>query len=375
MQGVTWLLIAVLIIIFFFLSVQIAGLFFIRRKKKLIEQPAALPKVSLLLAARDEEALILRSLEHISQLDYPADKLQVLIGDDASTDLTAELVRVFIANRPNFYLLTITENMGLARGKANVLAHLARQATGDFLFITDVDVALPAGWIKGMLQAFTSETGIVSGTTMCEANGGFSTLQAIDWLHFMGYIKAFANVGVSCTSVGNNMAVRKAAYQQTGGYENMAFSITEDYRLFKEVTRNGWGWANLLNADTLGKATAIENVLEMLHQRKRWLIGANELPANWKILIGLYGLFIPALFVLLCIHPVWGLAVWLVKFVLQSVFINQLALKAGQKVFNLKRLFTYELYVLANTLATMLFYLAPVKPVWKRRTYSGSDLQ
>lgn len=63
-----------------------------------------------------------------------------------------------------------------------------------------------------MLQEFGEKVGIVSGTTMCDDGPRFAKLQSIDWLHIMGYIKAFARVGVGCTSVGNNMAVRAQAY-------------------------------------------------------------------------------------------------------------------------------------------------------------------
>ena len=51
------------------------------------------------------------------------------------------------------------------------------------------------------------------------------------------------------------------------------------------------------------RAWYISNVKEMLHQRKRWLIGAQDLPFNWKAMISLYGLFLPALFILFFLSP------------------------------------------------------------------------
>ena len=108
------------------------------------------PRVSLLLAARNEEKLIERSLQSIDQLDYPKDRIQVLIGDDNSTDRTAYLVEKFIQGKPEYKLIEVTTIKGKGRGKANVLAHLAEQANGEFFFITDVDVKLPQGWIKGL---------------------------------------------------------------------------------------------------------------------------------------------------------------------------------------------------------------------------------
>lgn len=339
-----------------------------RTKDKLGE----LPMVSLLLAARNEEELIIRSLEHIAALDYPPDKIEVLIGDDQSTDKTSELVKSFIADKPQFTLYYIEDTLGKGRGKANVLAQLAHKAKGEFFFITDVDVALPETWIKAMLEQFEPKVGIASGITMCERGGLFASLQSIDWLHFMGYIKAFAKVNVGCTSVGNNMAVRAEAYWETGGYENIDFSITEDYKLFKEVTGNGWQWKNDLDHRTLGLATHISSVKEMLHQRKRWLIGARELPLNWKAMIILYGLFIPALLILFTVNPNLAAITWFLKFLAQSVLITILCIKLKVKPFSFMLLIGYEFYVILNTIATALFYFLPFKSIWKGRVYNKS---
>lgn len=365
-----------LVIMLVFFAIQLVSLWAVfRSNRNPVQSFDPLPRVSLLLAARNEEQLIIRSLTAIAALDYPADKLEVLIGDDQSTDKTAALVNAFIADKPNFKLFSINKTLGKGRGKANVLAHLAHQASGAFYFITDVDVKLPSGWIHALLAQFTPHVGIVSGTSTCEPHKSlFSHMQSIDWLHFMGYIQSFANIGVGCTSVGNNMAVRAEAYWQTGGYEHIDFSITEDYKLFKEVTQRGWHWRTILNPESLGLAWHIPGWKEMLHQRKRWLIGARELPANWKFLIILYGLFVPALVVVFTLSVKIALVLWLLKFIIQSLYIRVLCKQVGLQKFGLFYLVVYEFYVLLNTLLTAFFYFLPVKSVWKGRQYSSKNL-
>ncbi len=365
-----------LVIVAIFFTIQVVSLIAIGstdRKPKKVFDP--LPRVSLLLAARNEEKLILRSLEAIDALDYPRELLEVLIGNDNSSDRTAELVEAFIADKPNFRLIHVKDNMGKGRGKANVLAHLAHEAHGTFFFITDVDVKLPGNWINALLAQFCDDIGIVSGTTTCEPTPRlFAQFQSVDWLHFMGYIQSFANLNVSCTSVGNNMAVRADAYWETGGYEQIDFSITEDYKLFKEVTQNGWGWRTIFNEASLGLAWHIPGVMEMLHQRKRWLIGARELPWNWKFLLILYGLFLPALVILGLSNPTLALALWMLKFIVQTLYIRKLCRLTGIKRYGFFLLFGYEFYVLLNTLLTAFFYYLPVTSVWKGRRYKTNDL-
>ncbi len=365
-----------------FFSIQLfclVAIFF--KNKKLTQTFDEWPNVSVLLAARNEQHTIIRCLEALANLDYPIGKLEILIGNDASEDFTKPLVQEFIKNKPHFKLFDIDTNLGKARGKANVLAHLAHKATGEFYFITDCDVAVYPVWIKTLLGCFTPEVGIASGTTTCKEGNLFANIQHMDWLHFMGYIKSFANVGVSCTSVGNNMAVRAEAYWQTGGYENINFSITEDYKLFKEVTSRGWQWRNLLNLGSLGLATYISSFKELMHQRKRWLMGANELPMNLKILIFIYGLFVPSLLVLGYFNFKMALIFWIIKFYFQSIYIGFLFQKAqlgfqksGVRRF-IFRFVIYEFYLISITILTTLFYLFPVKSVWKGRRYSLEGLE
>lgn len=365
-----------IILLITFISIQIYCIFFINTKEtKKLKTYNELPFVSVLLAARNEENTIIRCLQAFSQLDYPKDKIEFLIGNDDSQDNTKQLALDFAKNHNNFKIIDINNTLGKAAGKANVLAHLANIAKGDFFFITDSDVAVKPQWIKSLLSNFCDDVGIVSGTTTCKSGNFIENLQSFDWLHFMGYIKAFANADISCTSVGNNMAVRAKAYRQTGGYENIDFSITEDYKLFSEVTKRGWAWRNILDSQSLGLAIYISSLLELLHQRKRWLIGARELPLNWKTLIVIYGLFLPAILLVLFINPILAITLLLVKLGLQSFFIflllkkTELKLKTGIWFYII-----YDVYLHLITVTTVIFYLLPLKSVWKGRKYGKKGL-
>jgi len=357
-----------------FINVQVYTLFSIQKPEEKQVGLEDYPVVSILLAARNEEQNILICLDSLAALNYPDERLEILIGDDNSSDNTFDLAREYSKRHNNMRLFSVHDTMGKARGKANVLAHLAKEAKGEIFLITDADVAVPKNWALAMVSSFTPETGIVSGTTTCERGSFFQNMQSIDWLHFMGYIKAFANAGRSCTAVGNNMAVRAKAYFETGGFEQLKFSITEDYRLFQAVTSNGWKWKTNLDADTLGIAKAIPKMSELLHQRKRWLIGARDLTPFWKTMLILYVLFTPALVVILYIDLNLGFFVWFVKFFLQVTFISVLIRKTKSRHFKLSSYLLYELFVLTNSLLSAVFYLLPIATIWKGRVYSSTDL-
>ena len=89
------------------------------------------PRVSVLIAAHNEARIIDRKLENTLALDYPADRLEVLVISDASTDGTAEVVRGF--EDRDVRLLEQTERVG----KQEALNRGAASATGEVLLFTD----------------------------------------------------------------------------------------------------------------------------------------------------------------------------------------------------------------------------------------------
>lgn len=330
---------------------------------------ADLPFVSILIAARNEEENIINCLRSINHMDYPKEKLQVLIGNDQSEDETPNLIANYIADKSHMTLVNITEKLGKARGKANVLAQLAHMAKGSYFLITDADIQVNPKWAKELVTHFDSpKMGIVSGTTIVRDKGYMGRMQEIDWMYFMGLLKSFANIKLHCTAVGNNMAIKKEAYFSTGGYEHLDFSITEDYKMYNAVRKKGWKTKNILNPRSLNRSSAIASFITLMHQRKRWLTGAKELPFYWWLLFGVFGLFMPAIVLLAMVNLKLAVIFYGIKLSLQTatVVVLQQQLKIKK---NIDYLFGYEIYSLGISLCTQLFYVWPSKLVWKNRSY------
>lgn len=327
---------------------------------------AAFPQVSILLAARNEEQHIVACLKAINELDYPKDKLDVWIGDDQSDDDTAILINRFIEDKPHMHYYRVTNNLGKARGKANVLAQLAHEAKGDYFFITDADIEVNSGWIKGMLAAFTPGCGLISGVTFGQGKGLLQQMQVIDWTYFMSMLAGITKAGLPCTAVGNNMAVTRAAYFSTGGYEHMDYSVTEDYKLFKAVKLKGWFTKNIFTPGTYHFTEVLPDYRAILHQRKRWLTGGQELPLVWKIMLGTYGLFMPVLLFTFFLHPVLAFAALLIKLFFEALILNTTRTLIKRKPM-FTGIFIYQFYALVLNLSMLFFYYLPFSFQWKNR--------
>ncbi|GAA4456645.1 hypothetical protein GCM10023189_26170 [Nibrella saemangeumensis] len=327
-------------------------------------------RVSILIAARNEEATILTCLQAIDNLAYPPDCLEVLIGNDRSEDGTGSLVDQFICNKPQFRLVDITTNLNQQQGKANVLAQLARQASGQYLFFTDADTAVPPTWISGMLRPFQDpRIGIVTGCTQINGREFWATIQAMEWLVTQYLIKQFADWDIPLTAMGNNMAVRRPVYQQTGGYEKLPFSVVEDYQLFREVLQRGHSFAHLFEPTVLATTQPMPDWRSWMQQRKRWMVGAFQLPWYFAVLLVAQALFLPLLLLLALWQPLLALGLWLARFLWQSVQLVQVARQFRRYDF-LPYLLPYDLVMSVNWLLSLLYYWLPTPVTWKNRTFN-----
>jgi hypothetical protein len=148
----------------------------------------------------------------------------------------------------------------------------------------------------------------------------------------------------------------------------MPFSVTEDFQLYAAIKAKGYLTYNESHADSVNISTAQSKVSAFLHQRKRWLMGAMALPWYWLFIFGLQASFYPCLLVLLVLHFKLALKIWIVKIVLQQLFILFMQKRLKQKN-SLLAFITFEAYSLWSTLVMVGFYFSSKPMDWKGRKY------
>jgi cellulose synthase/poly-beta-1,6-N-acetylglucosamine synthase-like glycosyltransferase len=115
------------------------------------------PKVSMIICAYNEAQDIRRKLEETLALDYPPDKLEVIVASDGSTDGTEAIVREFA---PRVRLLAIARR----GGKTSAQNAAVQIATGDILLFSDVTTVYPKNNIRAIVANFADpDVGCVSG--------------------------------------------------------------------------------------------------------------------------------------------------------------------------------------------------------------------
>ncbi len=116
------------------------------------------PRVTLLIAARREESVIVDRLQNAAALNYPPDRLEILVGCDGEGDLTALLARSFEDSRVK--VVQLSER----RGMATVLAECVSKATGEIVVFTDVYTMMRPDALRRLVRHFQqADVGAVCG--------------------------------------------------------------------------------------------------------------------------------------------------------------------------------------------------------------------
>lgn len=322
------------------------------------------PKVSILVAARNEEENITDLLHSFTQLSYPKDKLQILIGDDDSNDATAEIVGKFMAENIYIQYVKIEKQIAELKGKANVLAQLAYLTTGELFFFTDADIEVPKNWIEAFVEERKNE-GVIVGLTFVKNKNWFEASQAIEWLFTLKLMKTLANFKIQSTGMGNNMMVSAEAYWSVGGYEKIGFSIVEDYAIYKSIIDEGFAFKQLFKPEAM---TLTKPPKKYFEQRKRWVSGGISTGSILIFPALIQGFLLPILLIISLFSWKSVLAIFILNLLINFLVGSQIfkALKQNQL---LKYIPAYTMYMYLFWFLQLMAYFLPTKLVWKGREY------
>ena len=136
---------------------------FIRERSRWVTSNAV-PRVSVIVPARNEEENLEACIRSLVEVDYPAERLQIIVVDDRSEDGTAEILDQMAAEFPMLRALhrSDSEVDPNLRGKPGALQYGIEHSDGELLLMTDADCIVSPGWVRGMVNQFEDpEVGLV----------------------------------------------------------------------------------------------------------------------------------------------------------------------------------------------------------------------
>jgi cellulose synthase/poly-beta-1,6-N-acetylglucosamine synthase-like glycosyltransferase len=170
------------------------------------------PRVSVLIAARNEEKDIGWKIAETLQWNYPSDSFEILIGSDASDDATDAIVRHYPSRQ-----VTLVR-MEHRAGKARILNRLAELASGDVLFFTDVNAHVQPESLRSMVRHFADpQVGCVTGHSCSIEELDTSALSrgANAYWRYESFLKEIeSSIGSVLVCDGAIFCVRKSLFRQ-----------------------------------------------------------------------------------------------------------------------------------------------------------------
>ena len=170
------------------------------------------PTISILISVFNEEKVIEEKIKNIFECDYPKDKLEIIIGNDCSSDSTRDILTQQETQNPKFK----TRNFELRRGKPAVLNDLVKEATGEIILLTDANILFKKDAIKKLIAHFSDSTiGLVGGNIINKASGKGISIQEKTYISRENRIKFLEgkNFGSMIGPFGGFYALRKNLYQ------------------------------------------------------------------------------------------------------------------------------------------------------------------
>jgi len=361
-------LIEVLLILvtLFYFTLSVWLIFGIKKlhKKNISETtPKSLPKVSVIVAARNEENNIKQCIEKCASQNYPKEKFEVIIVNDRSEDSTAEIVEKISDQHKNVRLVNITElsEEYIKSGKKHALKNGIENATGDILLLTDADCFPESEWIKSMVHYFEDKVGIVVGHSPYTGKGFINRLVQLDNLSIIAVGAGGIGGGYPILSVGRNFAYRREVYEEIGGFEKIKdFSSGDDDLLLMLVReQTDWKIRFASNPDSFVFTQPPKTSQEAIKQRMRW--ASKGLYYTIPMTLSLVAVFFYNLFLFITIPLFFlnflSLTVPLISLVIKIILDFILIFQAGRLVNESKLVKYYPLAALLHIPYTIFFGL------------------
>ncbi len=326
------------------------------------------PTVSVIVAARNEEESIGECLRSLSNVRYPREKLEVIIVNDGSVDKTKEIAEGIVRSHPWMRLVSTSPGTGNLRGKTNAVAQGIDTSRGEILMFTDADCTVSSEWVSETVRSFDNETGVVGGFTLLETRRTFEGVQTLDWLFLYGLAAATAGLGIPLTAIGNNLAVRRSAYDKTGGFKNIPFSVTEDYALVQAILQNTHYKVRFpVNPKTVVRSKPCADLNQLFRQKQRWWVGGLNMIV-WGVILMLIGWILRLSIILgLFSGPPLVVAAGVACMSMMDLFFLWKPLRSFGGLANLRYFPAYEIYFALYTMILPVVALSSRNVVWKQR--------
>ena len=210
----------------------------------IVAQQEAVPRLGVIVPARNEQSNIETCLQSLVQQTYPAQALEIIVVDDHSTDETAAIVRKLMASHSQIHLIEAGPLPEGWNGKQHACWRGAGQAKGEWLCFMDADVkALPDLLLSATRFAEAEDLDLLSLFPFQEMLGFWERLLMpiafLSLLFLMNPKRINDPQAKDAMAIGHFILVKRAAYDVTGGHQTVRSELLDDVALARCFKQEG----------------------------------------------------------------------------------------------------------------------------------------
>jgi cellulose synthase/poly-beta-1,6-N-acetylglucosamine synthase-like glycosyltransferase len=255
-------------------------------------------QVSIIVAARNEEIQISKTIDDLLAQDYDPALMEIIFIDDHSTDATGKIIQSY--EDPRIRLITLNEPETINSYKKKAIQTAIAAATGKLIITTDADCRMGVNWLKTIV-AYYQEGGykmISSPVAYNEENSFFERAQSLEFLYLIGMGASTIGNNSPSTCNGANLAYEREAFYEVGGFTGIddLASGDDELLLHKIAARYKNKIGFLKNREAIVYTQAKPSLDAFIQQRKRWASKStrykNKLIIALGVLVWLFNLSI-----------------------------------------------------------------------------------
>ncbi len=175
-------------------------------------------EISIIIAARNEEQNLASLIVCLADLEYPAEKFEIIIVDDRSTDRTNEILREKQKLLPHLKLITVKDNNSMLAGKKSAIDLGIKEAANEYLVFTDADCLPGKNWLLEINRNWGDKVDFWAGySPLILKNPLNSMLKNLERASIFAVTAGSFGLGWGITCTARNMGYRKSVFLAAGG--------------------------------------------------------------------------------------------------------------------------------------------------------------
>jgi len=345
-------------------------------------KPSRHPSISIIIPTYNEARNIKQCIDSCLNLNYPKEKLEIIVVDDGSTDNTKRICQEYVKKKRIKYFYKRNT------GKPDSLNRVIPKTKGELITVLDADSLFTRNSLKRMVGYFNDQrTGaVIPSIKVYKPKSIIERVQQIEYLISMFLRKMFSNVNGLFTTHGAGSLFRKDLILKVGGFDKE--NLTEDMDIALKIAKQGKIIKSSINSITYTRVP--KTLKELYHQRTRWYVGYIHNVFKYKEMllnpeyahVGLFTMPVGVLSIafmflatLLTIHD-------LIKFV--NTYVNRLLLTNFDLAYFFKTLFiipdplfSVNLMTLMNVFLSFAFFITlylTLKVTTKKTKFSWKSI-